>query len=80
MGPIQNACPGKGVRDGVSRFVGLSSFPQTSIICKYWFITTHSNYIRRIWHNLGQRFMFSQKYQMQYSTLARVSISLSQDV
>lgn len=28
MGPIQNACAGKGVRDAVSRFVGYLAFPK----------------------------------------------------
>lgn len=44
---VQNACPVKEVRDGVSRFAGLSNFPKTSTVskCKYWLITTRSNYI-----------------------------------
>jgi hypothetical protein len=53
LGPIQNACSVKGMGDGVSRFVRLSSFPKTSIVCKYWLITIYYNYInQRFWHNI----------------------------
>lgn len=78
---IQNVCPVKEVRDGVSRSVNLSSFPETSTVCKYWLITTLSILVRGSDTTQDkQRFMFSQKYVMQCSPLDRVSMSFSLEI
>lgn len=75
---IQNACPVKEVRDAVSRSVGLSSFPKINTVCKYWLISTLSILVRGSGTTQDkQRLMFSQKYDMQCSTLDRVSMFFS---